>query len=363
VRVLWAELRDFRNHAATELGPIPEGLVAIVGPNGAGKTNLLEGVYYALALTSPRAAPPGALVRRGADAAYVRAEVETREGRNLVEIEVPAGGASRVQVNRSALRRKRELRRRVRGVFFGPEDLEVVRGEPGARRRFMDEAVAALWPLREGLAAAYDRALRQRNRLLKGWEGGPPPEGLEAWDAELVTTGSALMRARAEAIRRVEGPASEAFAAIAGYGLGCRYAPSVWGGDLEGAFAARLAERREEELIRRASLVGPHRDELELAVRDLGVRAFGSHGEAWAAALALRLGLGRAVEEEIGEPPVLFLDDPLAPLDPERQRRVAELVGGRGQVFVAVADEAHVPAGAGRVWEVRAGAVRVREGV
>ena len=117
MRVLWAELRDFRNHAATELGPIPEGLVAIVGPNGAGKTNLLEGVYYALALTSPRAAPPGALVRRGADAAYVRAEVETREGRNLVEIEVPAGGASRVQVNRSALRRKRELRRRVRGVW------------------------------------------------------------------------------------------------------------------------------------------------------------------------------------------------------------------------------------------------------
>jgi len=363
VRVLWAELRDFRNHAATELGPIPEGLVAIVGPNGAGKSNLLEGVYYALTLASPRAASPAALVRRGAEAAYVRAEVETREGRALIEIEVPAGRASRVQLNRSPVRRKRDLRRRVRGVSFGPEDLEFVRGEPGARRGFMDEAVATLWPLREGLATAYDRALRQRNRLLKEWEGGPPPPGLEAWDAELVATGSALMRARAEAIGRVEGPAAEAFRAVAGYGLACRYVPSVWGDDLEAAFAARLAERREDELVRRASLVGPHRDELELAVREMGLRAFGSHGEAWAAAVALRLGLARAVEEEVGEAPVLFLDDPLAPLDPERQRRVADLLAGRGQVFMAVADEAHVPAGAAAVWEVRAGVVRVRQGV
>jgi DNA replication and repair protein RecF len=363
VRVVWAELRDFRNHAATNVGEIPGGLVAIVGPNGAGKTNLLEGLYYAIALASPRAASPAALVRRGAQAAYVRAEIETREGRALVEIEVPAGRASRVQLNRSPVRRKRELRRRVRAVPFGPEDLETARGDPAARRRFMDEAVATLWPLKEGLAPAYDRALRQRNRLLKDWEGGPPPRGLEAWDAELVTTGSALVRARAEAIGRIAGPASEAFRAVAGYGLACRYVPSVWGEDLERTFAARLGERRGEELVRRTTLVGPHRDELELAVRELGVRAFGSYGEAWVAALALRLGLARAVEEELGEPPVLFLDDPLAPLDPGRRRRVAELVAGRGQVFMAVADEAHVPAEAAAVWEVRAGTVRVREGV
>ncbi len=361
MRVLWVELRDFRNHAATEVGPIPAGLVAIVGPNGAGKTNLLEGVHYALTLGSPRAASTAPLVRHGAGAAYVRAEVETRGGRALIEIEVPAGRASRVQLNRSAVRRKRDVRRRVRAVFFGPEDLEVVRGEPGARRRFMDEAVAALWPLREGLAPAYDRALRQRNRLLRDWEGGGAPRGLEAWDAELVATGSALTRARAEAVGRIEGPAAEAFRGVAGYGLAVRYVPSVWGEDLEAAFAARLAERRDDELVRRTSLVGPHRDELELAVRELGARAFGSHGEAWAAALALRLGLARAVEEEVGEPPVLLLDDPLAPLDPGRQRRVAELVAGRGQVLVAVADEAHVPAGAAAVWEVREGAVRVRE--
>lgn len=363
MRVLWAELRDFRNHAATEVRGVPDGLVAIVGPNGAGKTNLLEGMFYALALGSPRTAATGPLVRRGAPAAYVRAEVETREGRALIEIELPLGRAGRVHVNRSAVRRGRDLRRRVRGVFFGPEDLEIVRGEPAARRRFMDEVVATLWPLREGLGAAYERVLRQRNRLLRDWEGGPAPAALEAWDAELVARGSALTRARREAVARLEAPAAEAFREIAGYGLTCRYAPSVWGEDLEAAFAARLAERREEELLRRTSLVGPHRDELELAVRELEARAFGSHGEAWAGALALRLGLARVVEAEVGEPPILFLDDPLAPLDPDRQRRVADLLARGRQVFVAVADEAHVPAGAAAVWEVRAGAVRVREGV
>jgi DNA replication and repair protein RecF len=317
-------------------------------------------MYYALALASPRSAGTGPLVRDGAEAAYVRAEVETAGGRVLVEVEIPREGASRVHVDRSPVRRKRELRRRVRGVFFGPEDLDVVRGDPAARRRFLDEAVAALWPLREGLAPAYERVLRQRNRLLKEWEGREAPAGLEAWDAQLVTAGAALTRARGEAVDRLAGPAGEAFAGVAGYGLECRYRPSVWGEDLDEAFRARLAERREDELVRRTSLVGPHRDELDLAVRDLGARAFASHGEAWAAALCLRLGLAAAVHGELGEPPVLFLDDPLAPLDPERQRRVADLVAARGQVVMAVADEAHVPSGAARVWEIRGGDVAPR---
>ena len=363
MHVIWVELRDLRNHRRTKLTEVPDGLVLVVGPNGEGKTNLLEGVAFLFFLTSPRSASTEPVVRRGAEVAYARGEIQTGSGRVLVEVEIPARGASRAQVNRSPIRRRRDLRRQVRAVFSGPEDLAVVSGDPAARRSFLDEAIRALWPLKEGAITAYDRALRQRNRLLRDWEGRGAPPGLEAWDAELVATGSALMRARAEAIGRVEGPAAEAFRAVAGYGLACRYVPSVWGDDLEAAFAARLAERREDELVRRASLVGPHRDELELAVREMGLRAFGSHGEAWAAAVALRLGLARAVEEEVGEAPVLFLDDPLAPLDPERQRRVADLLAGRGQVFMAVADEAHVPAGAAAVWEVRAGVVRVRQGV
>jgi len=356
------ELTDFRNHPKTRVEDVPEGLIAAVGANGEGKTNLLEGIAFLFFLVSPRASSTEPLVRRGAEAAYLRGEIQTVGGRVLVEVEIPGHGANKVQVNRSPVRRKRDLRRQVRAAFFGPEDLDVVRGDPSQRRRFMDEAVTSLWPLKESTLTAYDRTLRQRNRLLKEWEGRGAPADLEAWDAEMVQNGSALLRLRGDAVARLSPGAQEEFAALSGSGLACEYRPSVWGENLEEAFRARLAERRSDELTRRTSLVGPHRDDLELAVRDLGARAFASHGEAWAAALCLRLGLGSAIQAEVGEPPVLLLDDPFSALDPRRGGQVAERLAGRGQVVVTVADEAHVPAKAEAVWDVSAGAVTVRAG-
>ncbi len=364
----WVELRDFRNHRLTRIDPVPDGLVVAVGPNGEGKTNLMEGMYFLFSLTSPRVSANLPLVREGADAAYSRGEVFTRDAKVLVEVEIPTQGASRVQVNRSPVRRKRDLRRQVRAVFFGPDDLDVVRGEPGHRRRFLDEALVALWPLRESLLTAYDRALRQRNRLLKEWDRPGVPAGIEAWDEELVTAGAAVIRARSESVSALAPHASEAFSWLAGYELACDYAPNLQAastdeGVVEDAFRVRLAERRADELQRRTTLVGPHRDDLALAVRDLGARSFASHGEAWAAALTLRLGLATAVEAEIGEPPVLLVDDPFSALDPRRRDQVGEHLAGRGgQVVISVADEADVPARADAVWDVLGGSVTPREG-
>ncbi len=305
------ELTDFRNHPRTRVEDVPNGLIAVVGANGEGKTNLLEGIAFLFFLVSPRASSTEPLVRRGADTAYLRGEIETAGGRVLVEVEIP---------------------------------------------------MTSLWPLKESVLTAYDRTLRQRNRLLKEWEGRGAPKDLEAWDAELVANGSALLRLRADAVARLSPGAQEEFAGLSGTGLACEYRPSVWGEDLEEAFRTRLADRRNDELTRRTSLVGPHRDDLELAVRDLGARAFASHGEAWAAALCLRLGLGSAIQGEVGEPPVLLLDDPFSALDPKRGGQVAERLAGRGQVVVTVADEAHVPPKAEAVWDVSAGAATVRGG-
>jgi DNA replication and repair protein RecF len=364
MRLLWVELRDFRNHALTRIDPVPDGLLVAVGPNGEGKTNLLEGIHFLYALASPRVSTNAPLVREGAQAAYVRGEFETREGKALVEIEIPSQGASRVQVNRSPIRRKRDLRRQVRAVLFGPFDLPVVIGEPGKRRTFMDEAVTALWPLKEALFTAYDRALRQRNRLFKEWDGPGVPPGMEAWDEALTTAGAALVRARTEAVDRLAPFASEEFKALAGYDLITAYAANVTAADPDGvedAFRARIADRRADELQRRTSLVGPHRDDLDLAVRDMGARAFGSHGETWAAALCLRLGLAGAVEAEIGEAPLLLVDDPFSALDPARRDHIAARLAARGgQVLITVADVADIPAGANAIWDVAAGTVAPR---
>ncbi len=363
MRLAWVELRDFRNHARTLIDPVPDGLLVAVGPNGEGKTNLLEGMHFLYALESPRVSSSEPLVREGAEVGYVRGEFQTRDGHVLVEIEVRRKGANRIQVNRSPVRRRRDLRAQVRAVLFGPFDLAIVIGDPARRRTFLDEAVVALQPARDTLTSSYERVLRQRNRLFKEWDRPGMPAGIEAWDAQLIETGAAVIRARAGAALRLAPFASEEFEYLAGYGLVVRYLPNVpAGGDVEAAFRAKLEERRADELQRRTSLVGPHRDDLEVGVRDLGARAFGSHGETWAAALCLRLGLASAVEAELGEPPLLLVDDPYSALDPQRRDRVGERLAGRGgQVVISVADEADVPARAHAVWDIVAGTVTPRE--
>jgi DNA replication and repair protein RecF len=358
VRLAWLEVRDFRNHTETEL-EVPAGLVTAVGPNAHGKTNLLEAAHYLLTLTSARASSDQPLVRQGAGQAFLRGEVETSSGRVLVEVEVRSSGANRIQLNRTAIRRKRDLRQRVRSVMSIPEDIAIIQGDPDERRGFMDEAVQALWPTEEAPRRAYDRALRQRNRLLKENEGVGAPPGLDAWDAELVAHGAQVTAARRRAMGMVSPRADDAFRHVTGASLRVEYRPSVEGEDVEAAFHAGLAARREDDLIRRTTLVGPHRDELDLGVGELAARRFASHGEAWAAALCLRLGLAGSLEAEAGEPPVVLLDDPFSGLDPNRRRRLGELLGGRGQVLVSVPDENQVPPGAA-VWEVRDGTVRPR---
>jgi DNA replication and repair protein RecF len=358
----WLELRDFRNHAHTELDPLPEGLLVAVGANGEGKTNLLEGMYLLYALESPRASASEPLVRHGTGSGYVRGEFTTRDGAVLVEVEVRARGANKIHVNRSPIRRRRDLRRQVRSVMFGPFDLPIVTGDPARRRGFMDDVVVALVPASDTLTSTYERVVRQRNRLLKEHDGSGAPEDLDTWDDQLVQTGTAVIEARARAVGAITAPASEAFADVAGYELAIGYAPNVPAADdVAASFREQLVARRADELARRTSLVGPHRDDLELAVRDLGARGFASHGETWVAALSLRLGLADAVEAAIGEPPLVIADDPYSALDPSRRDRVATRLADRaGQVVISVADDADVPDRATQVWDVRAGEVRVR---
>ncbi|MBW3615251.1 MAG: DNA replication/repair protein RecF [Actinobacteria bacterium] len=313
---LW--LTDFRNYESAELAPAPEGLTIIMGANGEGKTSLLEAIGYLATLSSFRAVPGEALIRGGCARAVVRAEGE-RAGRPvLLEAELNTTGRDRVQVNRQPLRRARDLLGALRVSVFAPDDLVLVKGGPGERRRFLDEILVALHPKHDALQRDLDRILRQRNTLLRQSGGRLSPEvevTLDVWDAKLAATGEALAVARQALLTALEPEVAKAYDQVAhsAADVTLRYQQS-WTGSLDDA----LADTRSDDLRRGVSLVGPHRDELALAIAGLPARTHASQGEQRSLALGLRLGAHRLVSEQVGEAPVLLLDDVFSELDPQR---------------------------------------------
>jgi len=373
-------LTDFRSYAelSLELGP---GVSTFSGPNGEGKTNLVEAIGYLATLGSHRVATDTPLVRRGADRAVLRAAVTGAEGSTLVEIELNPGRANRVRLNRAPRPRPRDILGALRTVLFAPEDLALVKGDPGERRRFLDELLVATAPRYAGLRADYERVLKQRTALLKsaGSKGhlrGPARESmtatLDAWDAQLARAGAPLLAGRMRLVAALRPHVTAAYEAVSG-GLrvpagevsGMSYRSSALNNNdefddipaLETALLKSLAAVRASELDRGVCLVGPHRDELELSIGELPARGYASHGESWSLALALRLA-SFALLREGREDPVLILDDVFAELDAGRRERLAVLVAGAEQVLITAAVPVDVPdVLAGERFTVRAGVV------
>lgn len=322
VERLW--LTDVRSyvHAEVELDP---GRTLVVGRNGQGKTNLVEAVAFLATLSSFRGVPADALVRADAPGAVLRAVVRHDDGRELlVEVEIPRRGRIRAQVNRQRLARIRDLLGVVRVSVFSPDDLELVKGAPAQRREFLDDVLVARRPSLERAVADVERILRQRATLLRQMAGRTNPEALltlDVWDEKLATAGDALARARAALVADLAPHVQRAYASLApGGGVPClRYDPP-W---LADGLAAALAAGRAEDLRRQSTGVGPHRDDLELALAGLPARSHASQGEQRTLALALRLAAHAVVTDAVGEPPVLVLDDVFSELD---ARRSAALV-------------------------------------
>ncbi|HSL59378.1 MAG TPA: DNA replication/repair protein RecF [Acidimicrobiales bacterium] len=330
---LW--VTDFRSWAAAELRFAP-GLTAIVGANGQGKTNLVEAIGYLATLSSFRGAPTDALVRVGAERAVVRAEVDRDDRSLLVEAEIVPGGRNRVQVNRQRLARSRDLLGALRVSVFSPDDLELVKGGPAGRRRYLDDALVASHPRHDRTRADVDRVLRQRNALLRQAGGRLTADvaaTLDVWDARLAAAGEALADARAELVASLAPAVTRAYAALAEPGGASgrveamlAYAPA-W---RPGGLGAALAAARADELRRGVSLVGPHRDDVELDIGGLPARTHASQGEQRSLAFALRIAAHAVVTEVVGTPPVLVLDDVFSELDPERSAAlVRELPAGQ----------------------------------
>ena len=347
---LW--LTDFRSYASAELAPAPEGLTVIVGANGEGKTNLLEAVGWLATLSSFRGAPNDALIRSGAAAAVVRAEGE-REGRSLL-VEAEIGVRTRVQVNRQVTRRARDLLGALRVTVFSPDDLVLVKGGPGERRRYLDEVLVAMHPKWDALQRDVERILRQRTTLLKQAGGKMTAEiesTLDVWDAKLSSAGTELAEARESLVASLAPVVAEAYDRVApvASSVVLSYVRS-WTGSLADA----LARGRNDDLRRALTLVGPHRDELSLTIAGLPARTHASQGEQRSLALALRLGGHDVVRSAVGEPPILLLDDVFSELDPQRSRALLASLPP-GQALLTTAGLLPAEARPERVVHVRGG--------
>ena len=356
-------LVDFRSYATVELD-LPIGVTTFVGANGEGKTNLVEAIGYASALRSHRVATDAPLVRRGADRAVVRVHAD-RGGREvIVELEITPGKANRARLNRSPVPRQRDVLGQVSRVLFAPEDLWLVKGDPGERRTYLDELLVALAPRFDAVLSDLERVLRQRNSLLKsasalrgggGRTRAAAESTLSVWDDQLATLASDVIAARDRLVDRLTEPLADAYRAVA---PGDRdpearieYVPGVpesqGRGRDEIAEQVRiaLAARRDEEFARGITLVGPHRDELAVTLHGMPVRGYASHGESWSMALALRLASYDIVRAESGPggEPVLILDDVFAELDADRRERLALAVADVEQVLITAAVPEDVP--------------------
>ena len=355
---------DFRSWESAELDLDP-GVTVLVGPNGVGKTNLVEAAGYLATLGSHRVAGDAPLIRRGAESAVVRGSV-VHLGRELhVEVEITAGKANRARRN-GAPARPRDLLGILRTVLFAPEDLALVRGDPGERRRFLDDLLVTRYPRYASVRADYDRVLRQRSALLKTARASRADlSTLDVWDGHLARNGAALLAGRLDLVAALAPHAVAAFAEIAPtsdpIALSYRSAVELQHSHVdatslpEGGFAATpaelepllldaLARVRRQEVERGVCLVGPHRDDLDLSLGVGPAKGYASHGESWALALALRLASYRMLCADDVEP-VLILDDVFAELDARRRRALADVARRAEQVLVTAAVDEDVPEG------------------
>jgi len=364
MRISWLELRDFRSYRELIFHP-EDGVNVLVGPNGAGKTSVLEAIGYLATLSSFRRSPESALVRDTADAAIVRGEFATATGTALIEVETPADGRRRVLLNGKRAASRSDVAAVTAVVAFLPDDLDLVKRGPAYRREYLDDVAAQAWPGAAADQADHDRALRQRNALLRKEGRYADPTTLDVWDDRVSRLAAKVIERRLAAAALLEpevaglyeemGEGSERLSwSYMSEGLGELGAPASADG-LVGPLREAMMAARQADLDRRTTTVGPHRDELVMRLDARDARTRASQGEQRSIALGLRIAAFRVLTERRGARPVLLLDDVFSELDADRgQRLVGHLP--EAQVFVTSARAEEVPL-VGARWSVDDGRV------
>ena len=342
-------LRQFRNYQDTKV-ELSAPKTILVGNNAQGKSNLLEAVELLATLRSHRASRDRDLVLDGAAEGKITATLERQTGSVDLALTLRRNGRRTVTLNHQSLRRQMEFLGTLNAVQFSSLDLDLVRGGPDQRRNWLDTLLIQLEPFYAHILQQYNKILRQRNALLKrarelgsdkDFNQLPANSELALWDAQLVTAGTRVTRRRARALQRLAPLAEFWHGAISGSKeiLEIKYAPNVTleQDDPESvklAFFNKIQQRASLEQHHGTTLVGPHRDEVEFLINQTPARLYGSQGQQRTLVLALKLAEIKLIEEVVGEPPLLLLDDVLAELDPNRQNQLLDAIQERFQTLI-----------------------------
>lgn len=377
MRVSTLSLRNYRNYAEAdiEFGP---GCTMLCGSNGQGKTNLVESLYFLSSLSSHRTSQNAALIRRGVDQAIIRTQLAANDRSISLELEINRDSPNRAQVNGNTARLK-DFPNYLSVVLFSPEQLQLVHGEPGGRRSYLDDLCAHLLPRMAGTLSDYDRVVKQRNTLLKsiGMQAHRSTDWstLDVWNDKFVQLAREIAQMRHTVVAQIEPHLRDAYLAIAATDhqprIAMNYEPLdlSFGGldsatrepfdpdEYEASLRTFLDAHRVKECERGVTLAGPHRDDIFFGLNDLPAKGSASHGETWSYMIAINIAAARIIREKstLGDP-ILILDDVFSALDVTRRATLAELVVQFEQSIVTCAVQSDVPTNmAARVVSVNAG--------
>lgn len=369
MHLAWVELTDFRSYREIRFEPDP-GVNVLIGPNGAGKTNVLEAIGYLSMQKSFRRTPDTALIRAGAERAIIRGGFSSGETTTDVAVDIPQEGRRQTLVNGKRPARLGDVASLVPTVAFLPDDLDLVKRGPTLRREYLDDLGAQLAPTVGADQREYEKALRQRNTLLRQEGRRTDPMTLDVWDARVAEAGGRVLANRLRLLGRLTDFLAESYRTVGVsnaallqpvYVTSWVATPQLESGldpDFEPLALALLHElenRRERDMEMRTTSVGPHRDDPGFRLDGRDVRIQASQGEQRSVALSLRLAAYRMLETRHGRPPILLLDDVFSELDPQRAHGVTDLLP-QGQVLVTSARDDEVPE-MGRRWRVGDGVI------
>lgn len=319
------ELHDFRNYENMKI-EFQQGINILYGDNAQGKTNILEAAFLSGTTKSHKGSKDREMIRFDQQEAHIRTLVEKGKGEYRIDLHLKKRESKGIAINGVPIRKASELFGFLNIIFFSPEDLNIIKNGPAERRRFLDAEICQLDKIYLSDLTRYNKALAQRNRLLKEIEEKEELlPTLSIWNEQLVEYGKRVIRRRklfVEELNQMISPIHENLTGEKEH-LILQYEPDT----KEKEFEIELAAAEQRDLRQLSTSVGPHRDDLKFQINDIDIRRFGSQGQQRTSALSLKLAEIELVKKTIHEKPVLLLDDVLSELDENRQNFLLKSIG------------------------------------